>query len=527
MAAVTAAVVATAATAYGAYSSNKAQKDAARQNQAAAEAASGPRTTTPYAPAEEEVRHAIAEARRLYDQGLNQQAANKLRGVPGASEAFKGLVGDVVDRAGNPSATLQAGQGYVQDVLGSGTDPDAPFARNSILNDLNSRLGGADFGRSQDLLAQFISGGGGAGFTPSGGTAARQVGASSTPAAAEAAAARGEAMTPSSAALAVRSGAPGGVRAPAAGIPDTMARGGFFADETRKFFDPSRLDPANDPTLAPYVDALEADLAEAFGERADLIGDRFSAANTFNSSARGLALGEASGEMDRALASELARVYMGSRQEALAAQERLLGQVSNRDVAAMADATNRYGISSAAGSAAAGNAAAQERLEAQLAFEREALGANTDLTTRAQNLQAILGLGEMDRFGLGMLGDLGGQLSGEQANALGAIPGLEGVEQDWYGQALAGQGGVDAANRAAASSRNNAAAQRALAPGADLDDYLRRIMGPAAAFSTTQGPAAYAPGYSGPSSAEAVAAGLLGGAASGLGTYGQFKAAGF
>lgn len=628
-AAITAAVVTAGAAAYGAYSQNKAQREAAK----AARDASGPTTTTrsPYAPTEPHVLRAIEEAGRLYDQGLHQQAAAALRRVPGATEAFQGLVGDVTNRARNPSDTLAAGQDFVQDLLGGGVSefdptswaatyqpkwqreagwspeqsaewarknpdtqlgqmlssaegaaaergPAGPFARNPIYNELYGTLSGSNMDRSYDLLSEFIGGGGGAGFTPSGGTAQgvrpaggdqgtpaatgprwRQLGFGSRQEAAQAAREAGfegdtarqlnqglDLLESSGLAPAQRQPAPGPTRAPAptrrapsrsfsrpatgtgrGGVPpDTMAQDSFFSEEARKFFDPSRLDPASDPTLQPYIDALRQQMQDEFETRADQLGDRFASSNMFSGSGRALALGEASGDLDQALAAEIARTYLGSRGDALDRQERLLGQISNRDLAAMGDLTNRYGIDTSAATARAGIGASRAAQEEALAFERERLGAQTDLQTRAQNLQAILGIQGGERFGMDMLAGLGGALDSRQFGALGAIPGLEGTEQGWYGMALGGEEALSGQRQRAGAARARGAADAALAPGRDLDDYMRRIMGPATAFGTTTGQGPAPPRYSGPSSGEALAGGLLGGAAQGFGTYMQFRGQG-
>lgn len=612
MAAVTALAVTAAAGAYSAYSSNKAGKEAQKQRQRELEAAAGPVSNNPYGPAEDDVQYAIDEARRLYDAGLHQQAARALRKVPGASDAFSSLVGDITDRARNPSETLQAGQRYIQDILGGGSAPPAggldpamvrsakrfwdggaseeeamrratefaranpesalgrnlaereaareaagpagPFARNPIYNELYGSVTGTNMDRSYDLLSDFIgggSGGAGAGGAAGGGEAGPA--AMSGPewdAFAERAAkvgfsdpekaiayvqknpnnALGKLYQAAESAQAARptaqaSGPEGPLYRPPGGgagvtggggfIPDTMSQGGFYADQAEKFFDPSVLDPTNDPTLQPYIDALKQQMGDAFNERADLIGDRFSASNTFNSSARSLALGDASGEMDQALSAELARVYMGSRSDALDRQMALLSGISARDLAAMGDSTARYGIDTSA-------SVAREGIGAQSARD----ASSAALAERAQNLQAIFGIQAGDQYGMDLLSGLGGALDAEQFGALGAIPGMEGVEQDWYGMALGGQQGVDSANRARAGARANASANAALAPGADLDAYLRRIMGPATAFSTRTGTAPEWGGYTGPSSGEAILGGLLGGAAAGAGAYMQYGGAG-
>jgi hypothetical protein len=218
---------------------------------------------------------------------------------------------------------------------------------------------------------------------------------------------------------------------------------------------------------------------------------------------------------------------MGSRESALGRQMNLLGGISQRDLAAMGDLTQRHGIDTSADVArsgiASGAASAKALQDAELAYRREALASGTDLATREQNLRAIMGVQGGDQFGMDLLAGLGGALDSRQFGALGAIPGMEGTEQGWYGMALGGQEGADRLRQGAAGANRGNAAAAALAPGADLDDYMRRIMGPGAAFGSHSSLGPAPPKYSGPSSGEAIFGGLLAGAAAGTGAYMGYK----
>jgi hypothetical protein len=141
----------------------------------------------------------------------------------------------------------------------------------------------------------------------------------------------------------------------------------------------------------------------------------------------------------------------------------------------MSDMTQREGL------------AAQER--AAGAAASAAAGANSEaleLQRRGLDLEAISMLQGMDKFGLGALGDLGGTLDSSQRFAAGELtPTLEGLRGDRLDRAMGGSAYLDEQRNRAAELANQRRRNAALAPGRDLDDYLRRLSGMSGDYGTT------------------------------------------
>lgn len=296
-AAITAAVIAAGGAAYAANKQSKAA-DKARKS------ASGPWSETterqPWDEAMPYLSGALGENQRIYQQALaSYQRASRMGGgrgrrqeknvTPGRRGRGGGgggnmgsanqLLGRMKDRAMNRSPLLDKASGYVSSSLGAAEDGSGPFGGNPVYNELYRRLT-ADAGGGAD-------------------------------------------------------GEGGGTDSNGDGIPDSMSGSTFFNDEMRKFFDPTALDPASDPTLAPYVDALRREMEEDRDAELATIDDRANAIGMYGGSGRALEAARTREEADEALAAQLAQVYMGSRESALARKMQGLGMISDRDLALM------------------------------------------------------------------------------------------------------------------------------------------------------------------------------------------------
>lgn len=120
----------------------------------------------------------------------------------------------------------------------------------------------------------------------------------------------------------------------AAYLPDTMAEDTFFSEHAAPFFDPSVLDPANDPTLQPYIDALKREFQQDLDRQLLDIGDRSNSIGMYAGTGQAVESALTREQGSEALANQLAAVYLGQRQAALDRQLGLLGEISDRDATA-------------------------------------------------------------------------------------------------------------------------------------------------------------------------------------------------
>ena len=274
---------------------------------------------------------------------------------------------------------------------------------NPVLDDLYRRLGNVSFDDPVNLLNQFL-GVGADGSYSGGGGAGRQVNADGTYSGTSSRYGGG--------------GGGGGANSGGGVVPDTVGgKDTFFAEQIRKFFDPSRLDPANDPTMQPYLDAMSQQVTE---QQRDLLGKmsaRAEGSGRYGGSLYGKWVRDAGDAAATDVANASANALFGSRQSALAQQMEALGLTNQRDLGAMQDMTQRYGIDSSNRSSGAASAAQEA------------------LARRGQDLDAITALMGYQQGGLGSLqrlGEFNGNMQGNASNALGSLFGLE--QQGW-GQA--------------------------------------------------------------------------------------------
>lgn len=189
--------------------------------------------------------------------------------------------------------------------------------------------------------------------------------------------------------------------------PDTVGnRDTFFANNAKFWMDPSRLDPANDPTIEPMLAALRKE-----GDRNLGMALQDVAATAERSGRMGSGAWRAvdRGTRDAALDSQnqaAAGAMVDSRKAAMALQQAIMGEVNDRDMNELNQGVNMANAEMAANASAAANRVdpwTQKMQAASLLLDatKLGLGTQTDLaglfqTGQGNALQAALGLGNLD-----------------------------------------------------------------------------------------------------------------------------------
>lgn len=226
-------------------------------------------------------------------------------------------------------------------------------------------------------------------------------------------------------------------------IKDSTAGPGFFSRHVNELFDPSRLDPANDPTMQPMVDNIQNEAMESYWRQITDLNNQAEGAGRYGGGLyQGMRAAHAD-EFNEALTGTLAQQYQAAREAALQRQMEALGLVNNRDIAEGQISASRDAASSSASAA---------RYAAQMGYDSE-----MD-SHRLQAMQMMLGAGQ---FGMQMGGNMAelmqnGQIAANQIGQGWAQIGQEGYNQAGnFGQlgigALGQLGGIYSS---AASNRN-------------------------------------------------------------------------
>lgn len=393
--------------------------------------------------------------------------------------------------------TTQAAQKGVQNILsgqggaGSGTGYQGFNPINDALaQQLQGKVSADD---SADLVRRFISGDSGSGGSASGWDPYAGGGG-------------GGYYGPNASAIAADKQMVSGGGGPA----DSTQGGGTFNDTVKRLL----AQGVDEKSIQAIVDQQNADIEKSmqdanWGIDAQAQGTGRLGGDTW----KGL-INDQAYQARKAMASSDAQTRLAGQKQWMDLQQGLLGQVNARDIAAMNDATQRYGISTSASVAGAGNASAAANAR------------------RAQDLQALGMLMDNSQFNTGQLSGLGNALTQAQLGAIGEAPGLAGI----------GLSGLNAANQAAgndvalrqaqisastarAGLNQQAQIYNANAAQQQVNDYLRTIMGIGSMGGTThtEGTNVQPIPYTG-SVAGATAAGALGGAATGYGLYNQYQA---
>lgn len=322
----------------------------------------------------------------------------------------------------------------------------------------------------------------------------------------------------------------GGGSGQGGGIGDTITGSNHWvAQQIRALADPARFDPANDPTMAPYLETLRREAAKDQLSNMQDLAMQSEGSGMFGTGShnymmnRGREIGQES--LDQLIGSQL----LQSREANLARMMQGLGLAEQRDEANMNDQTQRYGIDSASASAGAGAAAAAadaaegRRLQAMgmmLGAGSDLLGfkgnmANARMGAQNQAVSNGLGYGQLGLQGYGM------NLQGQQ-NQLGAL-GLIGDVTQGISNADLQRRQIDANARVGMAGvgvqRGNLNLNRQIAANDSQMNLWNMLMGYGNIGGTTTGQTTDPGQYQyAPSPTAAALMGGLGGAASTYGT---------
>ncbi len=297
-------------------------------------------------------------------------------------------------------------------------------------------------------------------------------------------------------------------------VPDSTVGKGFFSQHVNELFDPSRLDPANDPTMQPMIDNIQRESEESYWRQIADINNQAEGAGRYGGGFyQGLRAAHAD-EYNEALQGTLAQQYQAARNNALQRQMEALGLVNNRDIAEGQISASRDAASSAASASG---------YSARLGYD-----AQMD-SNRLQAMQMMLGAGQ---FGMQLSGNMAelmqnGQIAANQIGQGWAQIGQHGYDQaGQFGQlgvgALGQLGGIyssAAANRA--QQQRMQEEQRRWEEGAasrDMNDLIRMMSGLDNLSGAGDYPA-YMPGSAGPAPEGFGWEDLLGSGLYGAGTY--------
>jgi len=410
-----------------------------------------------------------------------------VKGVEGWNDKFSQWGDDAIDYGQN-NEWAQGSKSWYDDQLSGG------MANNPWMSRLYDQTEGLDMNRGLDYLDDYLGGGsgggqgsGGSGSGPgSGGGGPRGVSSSG------------------------RTSTSGG----GSGVRDSTVGQGFFSKHINELFDPSRLDPANDPTMQPMVDAIQREAEKGYWRSATDLANQAEGAGRYGG---GLYQGmreQGNETYNNALQSTLAQQYSAARNAALQRQMEALGLVNTRDIS---DGQIRAQRDAASMSANAASQSAKYGYDAEMDSHR------------LQAMQMMLGAGQ---FGMQMGGNMAelmqnGQIAANQIGQGWAQIGQQGYNQaGQFGQlGLSGLntlGGIygDAASQRA-RQQQLAEQQRQWNEGAqsrEMNDMIRMMTG----LSDMSGANDY-PGYM-PDSTGAAPEGfnwedILGGGLAGAGTY--------
>lgn len=311
-----------------------------------------------------------------YKKNPNQQPArqgantSKPPGKPGKPNRNRGQ-----QQGQGGGGSVAAGDRYAADTLNNSNFD----GRNDYLSTLWNNVSNANFDEGMGYLRDFLGGGSGGGSAAGGGGRPTYYGGGYATA------------------------GPGGVQAAGYNsggkIPDTMQQGGWVADRIKEMWDAAQH-PENDPTLQPYIETLKKNALMAAQQQRSALDSRAEGSGRYGSgyyAAQTANDARASGD---SLDSALASTMLNARSQNMDRATHGFDTANERDLAAMADMTNRYGID------------AQERASSN------ASGASSALAQNAQRLDAIQMMMGMDQFGLNMQNNIGNSLNDVQMGAL-------------------------------------------------------------------------------------------------------------
>lgn len=326
--------------------------------------------------------------------GMPQGFNNVIEGVQDWNQNFHGNADGAVDYAQN-NPWGQAVMPWMQNTM-SGN-----MANNPWMSTLYGNVSGVNMGEGLDYLRQFLGGVDVEGRPSPGG-----VGHPYQPRPGEGG--RGSvsnnpyySRTPYGNSSSSSSGSGGAGKRGV--IPDSTVGDGWFSENIHNLFDPSVLDPANNPTMQPTVDALQREAEESYWASMHNLTNQMEGAGRFGSGTYQMMQGMANEEYNEALQGQLANMYMQERNNALQRQMEALGLVNTRDIAAGQISSNDRNAAMSARAAGAANSAA--------------LAQQAELAREQMHLQGIGQMLQAQQFGLGMQGDMAGLMQQGQLGA--------------------------------------------------------------------------------------------------------------
>jgi len=410
-----------------------------------------------------------------------------ISGVKDWNTKFGGWADGAIDYGKN-NEWAQGSKDWYNDQLSGG------MANNPWMSRLYNQTEGLDMSRGLDYLDDYLGGGSGGSGSGSGNTG--------RPGYRPAGGGYGGGGSSSS------SHSGGG------SVPDSTVGKGFFSQHINELFDPSVLDPANDPTMKPMIDAIQRDAEKGYWRSATDLANQAEGAGRYGG---GLYQGmrqQGNETYNNALQSTLAQQYSQARNAALQRQMEALGLVNTRDISEGQINAQRDAASM---SAAASGQAAKYGYDAEMDSHR------------LQAMQMMLGAGQ---FGMQMGGNMAelmqnGQIAANQIGQGWAQIGQHGYDQaGQFGQLGLGGlntlGGIygDAASQRLAQQRF-AEQQRQWNEGAgsrDINDMIRMMTGLSDLSGANDYPS-YMPGSAGPAPEGFNWEDIFGGGLAGAGTY--------
>jgi hypothetical protein len=200
-------------------------------------------------------------------------------------------------------------------------------------------------------------------------------------------------------------------------VPDSTVGKGFFSEHINELFDPSRLDPANDPTMKPMIDNIQRESEESYWRAVTDLTNQAEGAGRYGGGLYQGMRSQHADEYHEALQGTMAAQYQHARDAALQRQMEALGLVNQRDM---------HEGSLAAQLEAAGMSAAASGNSARLGFDAQ-MDAN-----RLQAIQMMLGAGQ---FGMQMGGNMAEVMQNGQLGAAQLGQGWANIGQHGYDQA--------------------------------------------------------------------------------------------
>lgn len=317
---------------------------------------------------------------------------------------------------------------------------------------------------------------------------------------------------------------PGGVQAAPtySGVPDTMATPSYFGDQTRRIMD----EQANEQELQTLIDAMNSDVERGMFRDLAQLDAAASGAGRFGGSTWSALNRDAREEALQEMLKTGSQVRVGDRESRRQARLAALAGVNQRDLGLLGANVQREGIAAGERASSAASGAGAAAAADQIA-----------LAKRGQDLSAIGALLENERFSLGQLGDVGGQLSSDRLGSLGMVPGLEGIGMQGLNTALGAGGGLTdlrgqdiglrQAQIAAGLQRQglnqqlgmyNASQQQGM-----VNDYLNTLRGIGGMGGTSITKGVNVQPGAGVSPTGAAVQGAVGGALAGWGAYNQYR----